>query len=458
VERELEELLSRGLDGVLSDDEVRRFESLVNENSEFRNEYLTLLRQERVARTLLDVDGGLNVADQLKLKVKASASGEKFVARIHNEIDKKKRADGAASNVIKLPEPKTPDANRFSNLGKRIAVVAALLLLILGLSLAMKRISSNNLAFPNKPKPRPAEQTPPKEIVQTPAPKKSNSTYVAVASGERGAPMGYWEFLPSAYHSNKEQKLAVVIFFHGLEEGGNGSSEDLKKVLKHGPPAMLADAAHPLHDVFDTNNVIVLAPQCKPAPEWWHAGDMIAFMDYAFARYRDRIDRRRVYLTGLSAGALGIHELMDVQPEKAHQAAAILVTSTVGGVGSINQPFAGPGVGAAVPYWALTSVGDKPDATIAGMNKIAGLVLGKPPTDLMKTYPGEEQIQTATFNPKTGWTWERGLGTSSNATLRLTLYPGKSHASFQATYDTLECWNWLFAQRLTPGDDLLDKF
>ena len=456
MERELEELLSRGLDGVLSDDEARRFESLVNENREFRKEYLTLLRQERVARTLLDVDGGLNVAEQLKAKVKATASGENFVARVHNEIDRKKRADGAASKVIK---PNSPEANRFSAAAKWVAGIAALLLLMLGLYLATKTNSlNNNLAVPNKPKPVPAEETPPKEIVQAPAPKKPDSTYVAVASGDRDAPMGYWEYLPSAYHSNKEQRLAVVIFFHGLEEGGDGSVSDLKKVLKHGPPAILADAAHPLHDIFETNNVIVLSPQCKAAPEWWHAGDIVAFMDYAFARYRDRIDRRRVYLTGLSAGALGIHELMDVRPDKAHQAAAILVASTVGGAGSVSQPFAGPGVGAAVPYWALTSVGDAPDATIAGINKIAGILSGKPPTDVFKTYPGQDQIQTASFNSKTGWTWEKGFGSNSDVTLRLTLYPGKSHASFVATYDSLDCWKWLFAQRLPVGNDLLDKF
>src|SRR4029078_12735513 len=94
---------------------------------------------------------------------------------------------------------------------------------------------------------------------------------------------------------------------------------------------ILSDAAHPLHDLFDKNNVIVLSPQCRAAPEWWHSGDMVSFMDFAFARYRDRIDRRRIYLTGLSAGALGIHELMDTRPDKAHQVAAILVTAAVGG-------------------------------------------------------------------------------------------------------------------------------
>jgi predicted peptidase len=305
------------------------------------------------------------------------------------------------------------------------------------------------------------QPTPPKKEViesKSPTPKIVASTFTAIPMGESGAPLGFWEFLPSAYHANTDQRFAVVIFFHGVGEGGDGNVASLQKLLKMGPPAILSNAEHPLHDLFEQNNVIVLAPQCRPSPEWWHAADMGPFMDHVLARYRNRVDRRRIYLTGLSAGALGIHELMDKVPEKAHQAAAILVTATVGGAGSVGEPFAGPGVGAVVPYWALTSEGDSPAATIAGMNKMAGFILGKAPTDLLKTYPGRDKTHTATFDPKTGWTWQPGIPTSTEATLRLTLYSGSDHASSVRTYDNADCWKWLFSQQLPAGTDPLEKF
>lgn len=451
MERELEELLSQALDGELNDADAQRFEALLNENATFRAEFLTLLRQERVARTLLDIEGGLNVANQVKLKVAATASGEQFVERIHNEIEKKKRIETLSSGALESGKGVT-----FLTALRWSTGVAALILIALGLYIFLKP-ASNDVVRPEKTTPKMSSE---KRVVEAPKlpPKAAASTFAAVEKGEGGAPLGFWEFLPSAYHSNPDQRLAVVIFFHGVGEGGDGKAESLQNVLKIGPPAILSHAEHPLHDIFEANNVIVLAPQCRPSPEWWHAGEIVQFMDFAMARYRHRMDRRRLYLTGLSAGALGIHELMDKAPEKAHQAAAILVTATVGGAGTVGQPFAGPGVGAAVPYWALTSEGDSPADTITGMNKMAGFILGKAPTDLMKNYPGRDQTYTASFDAKTGWNWQAGMASNPLSTLRLTLYSGSSHASFVRTYDNADCWKWLFAQQAPAGTDPLDKF
>lgn len=452
MERELEELLSRALDGVMSDANAERFDALLNENPAFRDEFLTLLRQERVARTLLDVEGGLNVVNQVKLKVAATASGEKFVERIHNEIDKKKRVNILNGNVIEMPARTQKPALFIS--ARWIASIAALILLSVGLYFSLKPTISDDPAMGR------SHKVPEKEVVEIKprAPTNVASTFAAVPKGESGAPLGFWEFLPSAYHANTDQRFAVVIFFHGIGEGGDGKVASLQNVLKLGPPAILSNAAHPLHSIFEQNNVIVLAPQCRPSPEWWHAADMVPFMDFVVARYRNRIDRRRLYLTGLSAGALGIHELMDRAPEKAHQAAAILVTATVGGAGSVGEPFAGPGVGAVVPYWALTSEGDSPEATIMGMNKMAGFMLKQSPTNLMQTYPGRDKTHTASFDLKTGWTWQPGLPANTSSTLRLTLYSGSDHSSSVRTYENADCWKWLFSQQLSIGDDLLDKF
>lgn len=269
---------------------------------------------------------------------------------------------------------------------------------------------------------------------------KAGSSFQQVDIGTDGAPRGYWEFLPDSYEANPDQKDAVVFFFHGLGEGGNGTTE-LANVLKHGPPKILNDASHPLNSLFNDRGVIVLSPQVT-ASTWWNERHIRPFLDYALGRYS--IDPNRIYFTGLSAGSSGINEFLNDDPN-ANQLAGAL---TVAVRGRVNETT-GAEAGAEVPYWALTAIGDASNTAIRSVNAIAGHLQGTGPTDVMASYPGSDLTRTALFDPDDGWTWTDGVNASENGFPKLTLYPGSNHNSWDQTYNNIETWDWLLAQNKT---------
>ena len=110
---------------------------------------------------------------------------------------------------------------------------------------------------------------------------------------------GYLEYLPSGY-ANSNKKYPILIFFHGSGERGLGTPSDLNKVKKHGPPKKIEEG-HPME--FMVNGVkeqlIVISPQLNDGS--WYPPTVDVFVDYIIDRYK--VDRDRVYLTGLSLGA-----------------------------------------------------------------------------------------------------------------------------------------------------------
>ena len=120
--------------------------------------------------------------------------------------------------------------------------------------------------------------------------------------GSNGAPNGYFEYLPPGYDGASATPL--LVFWHGVGEDGNGAS-DLMKVLEWGPPKLIAndtwDAARPF---------IVLSPQYTPTNGQIAPGGgcpsgatIDTFFTWAIGHYK--VDAKRVYLTGLSCGAIG---------------------------------------------------------------------------------------------------------------------------------------------------------
>jgi predicted peptidase len=88
-----------------------------------------------------------------------------------------------------------------------------------------------------------------------------------------------------------------MVFLHGIGENGSGSATDLVLVNNHGPPLLISDGQWPSSRPF-----VVLSPQhagtgCPSADEIHN------FITFAIGHYA--VDTKRVYLTGLSCGALG---------------------------------------------------------------------------------------------------------------------------------------------------------
>ena len=109
----------------------------------------------------------------------------------------------------------------------------------------------------------------------------------------------YLTFLPASY-SAKGPGLPLILFLHGSGERGT----DLEKVKTWGPPAIAEkDPAFPF---------IVISPQL-PDGEAWHALALKKLLDDVLGEYN--VDRRRVYLTGLSLGGYGAWDLASRYPD-----------------------------------------------------------------------------------------------------------------------------------------------
>ncbi len=168
----------------------------------------------------------------------------------------------------------------------------------------------------------------------------------------------YYVFLPQGYASNPDKQWPVLLFLHGAGERGNGLS-DLEKVLVHGPlmeawiqgrdlPMIMVvpQAPYP-NDARNTQAVAagfvekrdpgakppsrVEAPfDAKPIPEdwgplrdrstsgvlnvWLSMEKELEFM-LRMTATDFRIDRKRIYLSGLSMGGFGSFAIAAKHPQ-----------------------------------------------------------------------------------------------------------------------------------------------
>jgi predicted peptidase len=128
----------------------------------------------------------------------------------------------------------------------------------------------------------------------------SSSRFRAVSKDKTTAPNGFYEYLPGGYDGTKAAPL--LVFWHGVGEDGDGLAEsdgggDLHKVPANGPPKLIkAD------QWANMRPFVVLSPQ--HGPDGCPGSDEIdAFMTWAIGHYN--VDPKRIYLTGLSCGAIG---------------------------------------------------------------------------------------------------------------------------------------------------------
>ena len=125
--------------------------------------------------------------------------------------------------------------------------------------------------------------------------------------GGSAPPLGYLEYLPPSYALEAEPS-PLLVFLHGGGEAGDGSAETLDLVAKLGIPQLIADGDWPADHPF-----VVLAPQygTVPASDRCDVADDVArFLEFALLTYN--VDRSRIYLTGISCGAIGIWDYIAV--------------------------------------------------------------------------------------------------------------------------------------------------
>jgi predicted peptidase len=111
--------------------------------------------------------------------------------------------------------------------------------------------------------------------------------------------LNYLAFLPKSY-SSKGEGVPLIVFLHGSGERGT----DIEKVKAWGPPA-----------IAEKNGdfpFMVVSPQLAEG-ESWHALALKGMLDEVLAKYN--VDKRRVYLTGLSLGGYGAWDLASRYPD-----------------------------------------------------------------------------------------------------------------------------------------------
>ena len=196
--------------------------------------------------------------------------------------------------------------------------------------------------------------------------------------------LNYLLYLPDGYGKD-DKAWPLLLFLHGAGESGN----DLSKVKKHGPPKLI--------EAGKDFPCIVVSPQ---APRFgWDVATLGGLLDDVMAKYK--VDKDRVYLTGLSMGGFGTWALAAAYPDKF----AALIPICGGG----NPKDAAKMKD--LPVWVFHGA---KDTTVA---------------------PSQSEAMV------------NALKDAGAANVKYTLYPDAGHDSWTATYDDPAVWEWLFKQK-----------
>jgi len=194
----------------------------------------------------------------------------------------------------------------------------------------------------------------------------------------------YLLFLPKNYKKSDAQ-FPLIIFLHGAGERGN----NLTLVKRHGIPKIVAQKPD-----FP---FIAVSPQC-PENRWWSLDTLDALFDEIVSKYR--VDRNRIYLTGLSMGGYATWAWAIEHPERFAAIAPICGGGNPLEVYKIKD----------VPVWAFHGAQDR----------------------VVPVHKSEEMIAAL-----------KACGEN----VRLTVYPTAEHDSWTATYDNPELYEWFLKQK-----------
>ena len=224
----------------------------------------------------------------------------------------------------------------------------------------------------------------------------SSAHHTKVPLGTNEAKSGYYEYIPPGYGGGELYPL--LVFWHGIGENGNGDSE-LDKVLANGPPKLIKNDQWPKGLPF-----VVLSPQHPgggcPSPTEIHD-----FLGFAAGHYD--INPARIYLTGLSCGAIGSWNYLG---QYVDEQIAAMVPIAGDGKGAFNQAMCNLGK---VPLWAFHGDAD-------GTVNVSGTT--EPITKLQACDPKPDA--------------------------EMVIYPGVGHDSWSMTYDGSaghDIYAWLLA-------------
>jgi predicted esterase len=161
---------------------------------------------------------------------------------------------------------------------------------------------------------------------------------------------GYFEHLPDAYEQNKNAYYPLILFLHGQGERDGGGQDELQKLTKWGPPRIVAKNGSEMKRIHPYR-FIILAPQLKEPNYRWTAESIDEFIRYATETYR--VDKSRIYLTGISMGGNGVWNYAYSSFNNPNKIAAI---APIAGWGKPSE--ACKIVERQIPVWAFHGIND----------------------------------------------------------------------------------------------------
>jgi predicted peptidase len=111
----------------------------------------------------------------------------------------------------------------------------------------------------------------------------------------------YLLYLPKDYGRQPSRRYPLLLYLHGKSCRGY----NLEKLKRYGPPYLVSKGWN-----FP---FIIVSPQCPP-DRIWNTDDWFPSL-YKSLSGKYRIDRRRIYLTGMSMGGSGVWALAIKHPE-----------------------------------------------------------------------------------------------------------------------------------------------
>jgi predicted peptidase len=226
-------------------------------------------------------------------------------------------------------------------------------------------------------RPNPAESS--REAPGKQVPKKFQKEVKVTVS------LNYLLFLPEGYdQGDKSKTWPLLLFLHGAGESG----DDINKVKIHGPPKIV--------ETKKDFPFILVSPQ---SPRFgWDTAALKALLDEVMAHHR--VDKGRVYVTGLSMGGFGTFALAAAYPDLF----AAMVPICGGGEPIMARKMKN------LPAWVFHGAKDE----------VVPLDRSKVMVEALKKAGGD---------------------------VRFTVYPDAGHDSWTETYNNPEVYQWLLQHR-----------
>ena len=194
--------------------------------------------------------------------------------------------------------------------------------------------------------------------------------------------LSYYLYYPENYKKEVAKNFPLLLFLHGGGEAG----DSLVAIKRNGPPKLIVEGKQ-----FP---FLILAPQNPYRKKWWNTRAVVQLLDTIIAN--NRVDKNRIYLTGLSRGGGAAWELAVQYPEKFAAMAVVC--------GMTPVPYAA-WIDKQMPIWVFHGEEDRSIAISESENMV-------------------NRLKEMNYN------------------VRFTRYPGVGHNSWVKAYNTEELYEW----------------